>query len=123
VLTNAPPKDTDYTSYRYRFVIWDNTCLYPGLRTSDFLRPVAQIVYHENTDNHYKRLTDSYTPDQPKLNAIYADFHAAPWKVQFRQNKPGNDYDPNWFTYGPGGVLNVDSPNIGNDVHTGWDLN
>jgi prepilin-type N-terminal cleavage/methylation domain-containing protein len=123
VLTNAPPKDTDYTSYRYRFVIWDNTCLYPGLKTSDFLRPVAQIVYHENTDNHYKRLKDSYTPNQPKLNAIYADFHAAPWKVQFRQNKPGNDYDPNWFTYGPGGMLNVDSPNIGNDVHTGWDLN
>jgi prepilin-type N-terminal cleavage/methylation domain-containing protein len=122
VLTNAPPRDTDYTSYRYRFVIWDNTCLYPGLKTSDFFRPVAQIVYHENTDNHYKRLTLSYTPNQPTLDAVYADFHAAAWKVLFRQNQPGNDYDPNWFTYGPGGVLNVDTPNIGGDVHTGWDL-
>ena len=30
-LTHAPPLDTDYTSYRYRFVIWDNTVRFPGL--------------------------------------------------------------------------------------------
>ena len=122
-LTNGVIKSTDFTSYRYRFVIWDNTCRFPNLKTSDFFKPVAQIVYHENTDNHYKRLRQSYTPNQPTLNAIYADFHAALWRVLFRQNKPGNDYDPNWFTYGPGGALNLDNPNIGNDVHTGWDLN
>lgn len=121
-LTNAVIADTNYTSYRYRFVIWDNTVRYPGLKTSDFFKPVGQIVYHENVDFHYKRLKSSYTSTQPTLNAIYADFHAALWKVLFRQNKPGNYYDPNWFTYGPGYQLNTDSPNIGGDVHTGCDL-
>ncbi len=120
-LTHPSPLDSDYTSYRYRFVIWDNTVRFPGLRTSDFLKPVGQIVYHENMDNHYRRLKKAYTSTQPTLNTIYADFHAALWKVVFRQNKPGNYYDPNWFTYGPGGVLNNDTPNIGYDVHTGWD--
>jgi prepilin-type N-terminal cleavage/methylation domain-containing protein len=120
-LTNAVPRDVDYTSYRYRFVIWDNTVRFPGLKTTDFVKPVGQIVYHENQDSHYKHLSSSYTPTQPTLNAIYADFHAALWKVQFRQNKPGNNYDPNWFTYGPGNVLNTDSPNIGYDCHTGFD--
>ena len=111
-----------YSSYRYRFVIWDNSVRFPGLKTADFFKPFAQIVFHENQDFHYKRLPSSYTPAQPTLNAIYADFHAALWKVLFRQNKPGNYYDPNWFTYGPNGVLNADNPNIGYDVHTGWDL-
>jgi len=120
-LTRATPLDSDYTSYRYRFVVWDNTVRFPGLKTSDFVKPVGQIVYHENTDNHYKRLQSSYITTQPTLNAIYADFHAALWKVLFRQNKPGNYYDPNWFSYGPNGVLNTDNPNIGGDVHKGWD--
>jgi len=119
--TNTVVRDSDFTSYRYRFVIWDNSVLYPGLKTSDFCKPVGQIVYHENVDFHYKRLKSSYTSTQPTLNAIYADFHAALWKVVFRQNKPGRYYDPNWFTYGPNFALNTDSPNIGNDVHTGWD--
>ena len=121
-LTHAVPLDSDYTSYRYRFVIWDNTVRFPGLKTSNFCKPVGQIVYHENADNHYKRLQSSYTTTQPTLNAIYADFHAALWKVVFRQNKPGNYYDPNWFTYGPNGALNTDSPNTGYDVHTGYDF-
>jgi prepilin-type N-terminal cleavage/methylation domain-containing protein len=120
-LTRATPLDSDYTSYRYRFVVWDNTVRFPGLKTSDFFKPVGQIVYHENTDNHYKHLQSSYTTTQPTLNAIYADFHAALWKVLFRQNKAGNYYDPNWFSYGPNGVLNSDNPNIGGDVHKGWD--
>jgi len=123
---NVPPNwvinPSSYCSYRYRFVIWDNTARFPGLKTTDFFKPVSQIVYHENQDFHYKRLPSSYTPEQPTLNAIYADFHAALWKVMFRQNKPGNYYDPNWFTYGPNGAFNTDSPNIGYDVHTGWDL-
>jgi hypothetical protein len=113
-----------FSSYRYRFVIWDNTLRFPGLKTSDFIKPVGQIVWHENQDLHYKRLPSSYMATQPTLNAIYADFHAALWKVAFRQNKPGNYYDPNWFTYGPpNATLNTDNPNIGFDVHTGWDLN
>jgi prepilin-type N-terminal cleavage/methylation domain-containing protein len=121
-LKHNPPLDADYTSYRYRFVIWDNTCRFPGLKTTNFCKPVGQIVYHENVDNHYKRLPSSYVSTQPTLNAIYADFHAALWKVVFRQNKPGNYYDPNWFGYGQNGALNVDNPNIGGDVHKGYDL-
>src|SRR5205823_3527964 len=76
-----------FSSYRYRFVIWDNSVRFPGLKTADFFKPFAQIVFHENQDFHYKRLPSSYTPAQPTLNAIYADFHAALWKVLFRQNK------------------------------------
>ncbi len=120
-LTNAFPRDIDYTSYRYRFVIWDNTVRYPGLKASDFFKPVGQIIYHEDVDFHYKHLKSAYTATQPTINAIHADFHAGPWTVVFRQNKPGNYYDPNWFTWGPGGAFNTDSPNIGYDVHTGWD--
>ncbi|HWQ93211.1 MAG TPA: prepilin-type N-terminal cleavage/methylation domain-containing protein [Clostridia bacterium] len=120
-LTNAVVRDTDFTSYRYRFVIWDNTVRFPGLKTSDFCKPAGQIVYHENLDSHYKQQKSPYTATQPTLNAIYADFHAALWKVQFRQNRPERYYDPNWFTYGPNNQLNTDTPNIGYDVHTGWD--
>jgi type II secretory pathway pseudopilin PulG len=113
-----------YCSYRYRYVIWYNTVLFPGLKTTHFFKPAGQIIWHENQDLHYRRLPSSYMSVQPTLNAIYADFHAALWKVAFRQNQPGNFYDPNWFTYGPpNGALNTDSPNIGGDVHTGWDLN
>ncbi len=115
-------RDTDYTSYRYRFVIWDNTCRFPGLKTSEFVKPVGQIVYHENSDLHYKRLASSYVTTQPTLNAIYADFHAAAWKVVFRQNRAERYYDPNWFTYGPNNAVNTDNPNIGFDVHTGFDF-
>jgi len=121
VLTNGLVTTNNFSSYRYRFVIWDNTVRFPGLKTSDFFKPAGQIVYHENQDLHYKRLKSSYTSTQPTLNAIYADFHASLWKVLFRQNKPGNYYDPNWFTYGPNGAFNTDNPNVGGDVHTGWD--
>ncbi len=120
--TNGIIAMNNYSSYRYRFVIWDNTVRFPGLKTSDFFKPVSQIIFHENQDFHYKRLPSSYTPAQPTLNAIYADTHASLWKVLFRQNQAGNYYDPNWFSFGPGGAFNTDSPNIGYDVHTGWDL-
>jgi prepilin-type N-terminal cleavage/methylation domain-containing protein len=120
---NGTISTNSFSSYRYRYVIWYNAVLYPGLKTTDFARPVAQIIWHENQDLHYKRLPSSYMSIQPTLNAIYADFHAALWKVTFRQNQPGNYYDPNWFTYGPpNGAFNTDNPNIGGDVHTGWDL-
>lgn len=113
-----------FSSYRYRFVIWYNTVLSPGLKATDLFKPAGQIVYHENADNHYKRQYSSYVTSQPTLNAVYGDFHAALWKVVFRQNPSPHYYDPNWFSYGPPyGALNVDNPNIGGDVHTGWDLN
>jgi prepilin-type N-terminal cleavage/methylation domain-containing protein len=126
--TNKPDGTLDqtnsYSSYRFRFVIWYNSVLTPGLRASDLFKPVGQIVYHENADNHYKRQDSSYVTSQPTLNAIYGDFHAALWKVVFRQHPLPHYYDPNWFSYGPpGATLNVDDPNIGGDVHTGWDLN
>jgi prepilin-type N-terminal cleavage/methylation domain-containing protein len=119
---NGRVVSSTFCSYRYRFVMWDNTARFPGLKASDLFRPASQIIYHEEQDWHYKRLPSAYTSDQPVLNAIYGDFHAASWKVLFRQNKPGNYYDPNWFTYGPPGLFNTDNPNIGYDCHTGWDL-
>ncbi|HWI59913.1 MAG TPA: prepilin-type N-terminal cleavage/methylation domain-containing protein, partial [Bacillota bacterium] len=81
-LTNAVVRTNDFTSYRYRFVIWDNTVRFPGLKTTDFTKPSRQIIYHEDVDYHYARLKSAYTAIQPTLNAIYADFHAALWKVQ-----------------------------------------
>jgi len=118
-----PVKDSDFTSYRYRFVIWWNTCQFPGLKDSGFCKPSAQVVYHEDFDYHYKRLDDRYPTNQPTINAIYGDFHAASFKVAFRQNSqpPFRRYDPNWFSYGPDGKLNTDQPNTGGDVHTGYD--
>jgi hypothetical protein len=55
------------------------------------------------------------------LNAVYADFHARPWKVQFRQNgnAPGSLYDPNWFYYYC--VNGVDYSGGGGTVESGWD--
>jgi prepilin-type N-terminal cleavage/methylation domain-containing protein len=113
--------NSDYTSYRYRFVIWWNTCDTPGLKAADFFRPSSQAIYHEDFDYHYNRLKDRYPTTQPIINAIYADFHASKWKILFRQNQPGNFYDPNWFSYGPNDQLNKDNPNIGGDVRTGYD--
>ncbi|PYJ57442.1 MAG: hypothetical protein DME24_19140 [Verrucomicrobia bacterium] len=115
-------KDDDFTSYRYRYVIWWNTCLYPGLKDSDFVRPVGQMIYHEDFDYHYKRLNDRYPTNQPTINVVFGDFHAAKFKVLFRQNQPGKRYDPNWFSYGPDGKLNNDNPNTGGDVKTGYDV-
>jgi prepilin-type N-terminal cleavage/methylation domain-containing protein len=115
----------DFSSYRYRFVIWDNTTRFPGLKTTDFFKPVGQVIYHENSDLHYRHVNNSYILAQPTLNAIYGDFHAASWKVLFRQySQPVALYDPNWFSYGPNGnvvILNKDNPNVGGDVHNGWD--
>ena len=116
-----PVKDDDFTSYRYRYVIWWNTCLYPGLKDSAFIKPASQMIYHEDFDYHFKRLNDRYPTNQPTINAIYGDFHAAKFKVLFRQNQPGRRYDPNWFSYGPDGKLNTDTPNTGGDVRTGYD--
>ncbi len=125
-LTNFPNGDIDtnnsFSSYRYRFVIWDNSVRFPGLKTTAFVKPAGQIIWHENQDIHYKRLSSSFVTTQPTLNAIYGDLHAAHWRVLFRANRPGRVYDPNWFSYGPNGALNTDNPNVGDDVHTGYDF-
>ncbi len=123
-MPSNPLNMRDYTSYRYRFVIWWNSVLYPGLKESDFVKPVAQVVYHEDLDYHYNRLNDRYPTNQPIINAIYADSHAAKFKVVFRQysKPPDIRYDPNWFSYGPDGKVNTDQANTGSDVHSGYDL-
>ena len=92
---------TNYTAYRYRWVVWWDTSLYPGLKDSDFLRPSAQVMFHEDLDFHYKRLKDEYPVIQPTLQAVYADCHAKKWVVKWQQNGPvpNSLYDPNWFYY------------------------
>jgi len=119
---SVPVSTNDFTSYRYRYVIWWNSCLYPGLKESDFCKPVGQMIYHEDFDYHYKHLDDRYPTNQPTINVIFGDFHAAKFKVLFRQNQPGRRYDPNWFSYGPDGKLNQDMPNTGGDVKNGYDI-
>jgi len=47
-----PVRDGDYTSCRYRWVIWWNTSLYPGLKDTDFIKPSVQALYHEGYDFH-----------------------------------------------------------------------
>ena len=115
------PVDTDTTSYSYRYVVWENTCLSPGLKFSSFDQPSEQVIYHETCDNHFSHLTARYPTNQPALNCTAADSHAIKWKVIFRQHQAGNLYDPNWFAYGPGGQFNQGVPNIGGDVQTGYD--
>jgi len=118
--SDITPNDKDRVSYWMRFVVWSNTVRYPGLKTSAFFKPAGQIMYIEHADHHWTYATSHYPTNQPTLNSIYADFHAEPFTVKFRQRRSGNPYDPNWFTYGPGG-LNTDSPNIGGSVKTGYD--
>ncbi len=112
---------TNLTSYRYRWVVWWNTSLYPGLKDQHFIRPATQIVYHEDLDFHYKHLTDEYPVVQPTLQAVYADCHARKWAVKWQQNGPvpNSLYDPNWLYYVNGIVndRNMLSPSIKN----GWD--
>jgi prepilin-type N-terminal cleavage/methylation domain-containing protein len=110
------------TSYRFRWVTWWNTSLFPGLKESDFIKPSQQIVYHEDLDFHYKRLKDEYPLVQPTLQAIYADFHARKWTVLWQQNGPvpNSLYDPNWFYY-VNGVSNNGGPGVAGTVKNGWD--
>jgi prepilin-type N-terminal cleavage/methylation domain-containing protein len=131
VRTNPSPLSTDYCSYRYRFVLWDNSARFmEGVKTTKFYKPSGQIIYHEVTDYHYKKLPSVYSTTQPILNAIYADFHTSLWKVMFQQMpSKGSLYDPNWFGYGPnyvagalvGWTRNTDQPNNGGDYTSGFD--
>jgi prepilin-type N-terminal cleavage/methylation domain-containing protein len=109
-------------SYDYRFVVWNDSVLYPGLRLLSFARPTGQVIYHEAYDFHYARLYPVMYPlVAPTENALYADCHVRLWKVKFQQNGPGSLYDPNWFTYGINGQFNTDAPNIGGDISSGFD--
>ena len=114
--------NTNYTSYRYRFVVWWDSDDYPGLKDSDFVKPSAQIIYHEDLDFHYKHLKDEYPVIQPTLNAVYADFHARKWVVKWQQNGPvpNSLYDPNWF-YFVDGVPNCPGPGMASTVKNGTD--
>ena len=114
------PADTNVTSASFRYLIWQQSCQVPNLKTTLFGQPSAQVIYHETNDNHFRRVPAPFTV-QPRLVAAAADGHAQTWKVIFRQSTPAHYYDANWFSYGPGGQLNTDSPNIGGDVQTGSD--
>jgi prepilin-type N-terminal cleavage/methylation domain-containing protein len=118
--TNSTPVSTnDFTSYRYRYVIWWSAFREPGLKQSSLFRPSGQMMYHEEFDLHYARTAPAFYPTkQPTLTSIFGDCHAAKFKVT---HKTGNVYDPNWFAYGPNGELNTGSPNIGWDVHSCYD--
>lgn len=113
---------TNYTSYRYRWVVWWNSALWPGLKDTDFYKPSSQIIYHEDLDFHYKRLKDEYPVIQPTLQAVYADYHARKWVVKWRQNGdvPNSLYDPNWFYY-INDVSNNGGQGVNSNVRNGTD--
>jgi prepilin-type N-terminal cleavage/methylation domain-containing protein len=114
------PTDTNATSSSFRYLIWQQTCQVGNLRLTAFGQPSAQVVYHETNDNHFHRMREPFST-QPFLIAVAGDGHAQKWKVIFRQSYGTHYYDANWFSYGNGGQLNTDTPNIGGDVHTGYD--
>jgi prepilin-type N-terminal cleavage/methylation domain-containing protein len=118
-IPTGQPNDTNVTSATFRYVVWQQSCEVPNLKTTFFCSPSAQVIYHEFNDNHFRRVAEPFTV-QPTLVAAAADGHAQTWKVIFRQNQAGNYYDPNWFSYGPNG-FNTDNPNTGGDVRTGSD--
>jgi type II secretory pathway pseudopilin PulG len=119
------PSDTVYTpkslsnvtsnadsSYDYRYVVWDNSVLFPGLKLTDFVQPSAQVIYHEDMDFHVTKANTDYPTIQPTLDAIYADLHARPWQVKNQQTYPGGLYDPNWF-YLVNGTVDITGGNLG----------
>ena len=93
--------------------------VYPGLKLSDFVRPTAQVIYHEDMDFHYTKAKTDYPTIQPTLNAVYADLHARPWKVMNEQTYPNGLYDPNWF-YIVDGTVDITGGNLGT-VEDAWD--
>jgi prepilin-type N-terminal cleavage/methylation domain-containing protein len=113
------PADTNVTSATFRYLVWQQTCQVPNLKTTLFCNPAAQVIYHEFNDNHFRRVRQPFSV-QPTLVAAAADGHVQTWKVIFRQNLAAHYYDPNWFSYGLDG-LNTDAPNTGADVRTGSD--
>jgi hypothetical protein len=125
----AAPRIMDFhrVSYRYRWVVWWNTTSRPGLKQSDFIKPAHQVIFHENTDHHFRNLQNLPAPDdeypfvQPTLQAVYGDLHAEVWTVRWQQFGPGSRYDPNWFYFVKDVGVNPSVPNLGGDVRTGWD--
>ena len=101
------------SSYDYRWAVWWEASLIPGLKARAFGRPSGQVVYHENLDFHFKKLKTEYPVVQPKLIAVFADFHVQAWPVQLFHD---GVYDPNWFYYIPAG-------SDGNTVATSYDIN
>lgn len=105
-------------SYLYRWVFWVAAGDRPGLKDSSLGKPSSQIIYHENSDSHFKPQSSTYPTIQPTLISVFGDFHAEKWKVSFRNTTAGNPYDPNWFYY----INGVPTPAGGADVGTGSDL-
>jgi type II secretory pathway pseudopilin PulG len=118
--TGQPVSTNAVTSTSFRYLVFQQTCQIPTLKTTLFAQPSSQVVFHEYNDNHFARVPQPFTVP-PTLVAAAADGHAQKWKVLFRQNVGANYFDPNWFTYGPGQQFNTGIPNIGGDVRTGSD--
>jgi type II secretory pathway pseudopilin PulG len=113
------PADTNVTSASFCYLVWQQSCVVPKLKTTLFCNLASQVIYHEFNDNHFTRFRQPFTV-QPKLVAAAVDGHAQTWKVIYRQNLPTHRSDPNWFSYGPNGGK-TDAPNTGGDVRTGSD--
>jgi prepilin-type N-terminal cleavage/methylation domain-containing protein len=121
---NTPAVDTKIngttnSSYDYRYVVWDNSAYYPGLKLTSFCRPSAQVIYHEDEDFHYTKAITPYPTVQPTLNGVYSDLHARPWKVMNEQTYPNGIYDPNWF-YIVNGTVDITGGSLGT-VEDAWD--
>lgn len=120
LVTNSPVAPT---SYRYRWVIWWNADLFPGLKTSDFIRPSQQVIYHESCDYHYRKTAPNWYPlQQPTLESVYADGHADKWKVLGQEEGPvpNSVYDPNWF-YFQQGTAAISGVGAAGTVKDSWD--
>ena len=110
---NATNSINGVSSYDYRWAVWWEASLEPGLKVSSFGKPSQQIIYHENLDFHFKKLTTEFPVTQPKLIAVFADCHVQVWPVQLFH---AGVYDPNWFYFIPPG-------GNGNTVAIDYDTN
>ncbi len=116
--TNNP---TAWTTWMYRWVLATYTEGLPRgatLKSSGFIKPALQVVYHETKANHYGgySIWQSASPDahQPKINGVFADGHAKLWNVP-RSAAPGMAYDANWFEF--------PTWSTGWTPSQGWDVN
>lgn len=117
-----PSLTNDLVSYPYRWVVAWNTLTHDPLKESHFVRPSGQMIFNDIVDTHYSRTHDTAPKSQPVINGVFADGHAEKVRVVFRNPGNGLRYDLNWFFYGLDGRVNRGTPNIGDNVETGYDV-
>jgi len=86
-------------SYEYRNVIARDTWYNGTVTNGQFCKPAQQVIVHERSDLHKKNVKNAYGvyPEQPAINAIYADGHAKQWRSALKYGAPYNGWDTNWF--------------------------